>query len=504
MTTRNKLFLILGIGLVVRLIWAFMRWEWLQVAIYDDAFYYFAIAKTIATVGKISADGITATNGFHPLWLAIVTPIWLSELFSQIGALRAVMVIAGVLDTATAYFIFRLLLPDKRVALWGCGLYFLNPVVVVQSMSGMETPLVALLAVLWIYAVWDLRTSDSDWAFVKIGIIGGLLCLARTDMVFLVIAGYVYLWWTHRDINIPVYYWLSPILTTFFTVLPWLWWNYATFGTIAQASGSAYPWIFHDEWTNWFGKSYFSLDTLWKLKEMLWASLDLMGDYFGGTIIFLVALFTLIYKKRMQPFLWALLGVSFVVFVHTFIRWFPRIWYFHMVYIVMILMLAPIIAQFRWRKVLTLCTIGIIGFIFVLGNIRGGTGAFARSWTTQRRAMVAVDAINAADPGTVFGAWNSGYPQYFAKPSVTVINLDGLANNEVLEYYRDRRLMEYFDKMNITFVVDNFRYMSWSFGKYIEPELQSRVKLLQKTTDVGHKDNDMCLFRIDPLEGEEQ
>ncbi len=487
----NKLFLILGIGLAIRLIWAFMRWEWLQVAIYDDAFYYFAIAKTIATVGKISADGITVTNGFHPLWLAIVTPIWLSELFSQIGALRAVMVIAGLFDMATAYFIFRLLLPDKRVALWGCGLYFLNPVVVVQSMSGMETPLVALLAVLWIYMVTRHKR------FWKIGLVGGLLCLARTDMVFLVIAGYIYTWWIDRQIP------LKGMIYTTLIVSPWLIWNYATFGTIAQASGSAYPWIFHDEWINWFGMSYFSLDTLWKLKEMLWASLDLMGDYFGGTIIFFIALFALISKKKMQFLLWALLGTSFIVFIHTFIRWFPRVWYFHTVYIVMILMLAPIIAQFRWRKVLTLCTIGIIGFIFVLANVRGGSGAFARAWTTQRRAMIATDIINSAEAGTVFGAWNSGYPQYLAKPGVTVINLDGLANNEVLEYYRDRRLMEYFDKMNITFVVDNFRYMSWSFGKYIEPEFRNRIELVKKIEHIGRENNDMCLFRINPLNGEE-
>jgi hypothetical protein len=34
----------------------------------DDAFYYFKIAQNIVEGKGISFDGITITNGFHPLW----------------------------------------------------------------------------------------------------------------------------------------------------------------------------------------------------------------------------------------------------------------------------------------------------------------------------------------------------------------------------------------------------------------------------------------------------
>ncbi len=43
----------------------------------DDSFYYFQIAKNL-TVGKFSTfdGGITQTNGYHPLWLLLITPFY--------------------------------------------------------------------------------------------------------------------------------------------------------------------------------------------------------------------------------------------------------------------------------------------------------------------------------------------------------------------------------------------------------------------------------------------
>src|SRR5260221_11952533 len=37
--------------------------------LYDDAYYYLAIAANLADTGRTSLDGLTATNGYQPLWL---------------------------------------------------------------------------------------------------------------------------------------------------------------------------------------------------------------------------------------------------------------------------------------------------------------------------------------------------------------------------------------------------------------------------------------------------
>ena len=65
----------------------------------DDAFYYFEIAKNLAT-GKFSTfdGGITRTNGYHPVWLMLVTPFyWIFDLESALFGIKAleIMLIAG-------------------------------------------------------------------------------------------------------------------------------------------------------------------------------------------------------------------------------------------------------------------------------------------------------------------------------------------------------------------------------------------------------------------------
>ena len=68
-------------------------------AFVDDAFYYFEIAKNLAA-GKFSTfdGGITRTNGYHPVWLLLVTPFyWVFDLESALFGIKAleIMLIAG-------------------------------------------------------------------------------------------------------------------------------------------------------------------------------------------------------------------------------------------------------------------------------------------------------------------------------------------------------------------------------------------------------------------------
>ncbi len=42
----------------------------------DDSYYYFKIADNIAHGLGSSFDGISPTNGYHPLWLAVLIPVF--------------------------------------------------------------------------------------------------------------------------------------------------------------------------------------------------------------------------------------------------------------------------------------------------------------------------------------------------------------------------------------------------------------------------------------------
>ena len=65
----------------------------------DDSFYYFQIARNLAE-GKFSTfdGGITRTNGYHPLWLFLITPFyWVFDPERALFAIKAfeIMLVAG-------------------------------------------------------------------------------------------------------------------------------------------------------------------------------------------------------------------------------------------------------------------------------------------------------------------------------------------------------------------------------------------------------------------------
>ena len=70
----------------------------------DDAFYYFQIARNFAD-GQFSTfdGGITRTNGYHPLWMLFITPLW--WIFDSEGALFAVLIFQTMLAAVAVVLI---------------------------------------------------------------------------------------------------------------------------------------------------------------------------------------------------------------------------------------------------------------------------------------------------------------------------------------------------------------------------------------------------------------
>ena len=88
----------------------------------DDAFYYFQIAYNLAQ-GKFSTfdGGITQTNGYHPVWLLLITPFyWLFDKETALFGIKAfeiMLVAGGVALIALAAWLSRLAWPLLFAAL---------------------------------------------------------------------------------------------------------------------------------------------------------------------------------------------------------------------------------------------------------------------------------------------------------------------------------------------------------------------------------------------------
>ena len=81
----------------------------------DDSFFYFNIARHVAGGDGFTFDGIHATNGFQPLWLFILVPIfrWTHETYLP---LRCIILLQSGLLTFAGVLAWRILRPRIPVA----------------------------------------------------------------------------------------------------------------------------------------------------------------------------------------------------------------------------------------------------------------------------------------------------------------------------------------------------------------------------------------------------
>ena len=154
----------------------------------DDAFYYFKPALNLATRGYSSFDGIHFTNGYQPLWLITLLPVFLvfpagGELPLRLALLIQVClaVMSTVLLVRSVYKLFGLI--PAAIAGTGWIFWFQSALI-----NGLETTLLMCLYLgLFGFFINFLRKPTlavRDAAIL--GFLSALVFLARTDSVFLV------------------------------------------------------------------------------------------------------------------------------------------------------------------------------------------------------------------------------------------------------------------------------------------------------------------------------
>lgn len=231
---------------------------------FDDAYYYFGIARNVAAGEGSTFDGLNPTNGYHPLWLMLAVPVYAVGL-DGMDAVRALLVLQVAIYTAALVTLARTIghavgawprlarssRADDPTARRGAEatvvaafvLLAANPFVVKTFVNGLESGVSVLL-----YALLLSRFVPSGPAIVALATsrwrsVTGLLLLccflARTDAALL--AGCLGLWvlaelrerpW--REAVGPLAELLVPVAVG---VVAYLAFNLAVFDTPMQVSG---------------------------------------------------------------------------------------------------------------------------------------------------------------------------------------------------------------------------------------------------------------------------
>ena len=100
----GSLLLFASFGIVSVLCAAFLEPLYMVDVVFDDAYYYLQIAYNIAHGAGSTFDGITMTNGYQPLWMAIVVAIEFIFRFDKTLLVTAIVLVAYTIVGASALY----------------------------------------------------------------------------------------------------------------------------------------------------------------------------------------------------------------------------------------------------------------------------------------------------------------------------------------------------------------------------------------------------------------
>ena len=442
----------------------------------DDSFYYFQIASNLAE-GKFSTfdGGISRTNGYHPIWMLLVTPFyWVFDKEAALFAIKAfeIMLIAGgIAAIAMAARLARLpwvLLFAALPALYRSHGTWMG----MEASAGMFM-LGLLFLALCLYARnparwrWALATLAFALPWVRLEYVAislaatGALCViewswrerapgaSRREQVRSVLAS---------DAIIPLLGALAGILVYFA-------YNWLVFGGILPVSG-----VTKHLWSQvrWEGEGGYSLPrNLLNIMEIPVFSGGALAVMLASCA-FLPLLRWLAHRGRRRDdwlrlvFLVGVFGVAAghlakfaqtVLAVHPFFAGYG--WYFVPAYLTLALFvfvgcyvavrLVLRLVTPKSRRVAVLLSRGVIGVGIAILFIRTDfTYPFRyvddpsqSNWDWEVHSYMGTQAMNRILPeGSVVGSWDAGVIGYFSR--FPVVNLDGLVNSyEYLRRYYD-------------------------------------------------------------------
>jgi hypothetical protein len=427
--------------------------EGLTFFVSDDAYYYLNVALNITHGAGSSFDGINPSNGYHPLWMLCLLPVYWLWGGSPDLALRATLAAQSLILAGTlwlAWDVYRRYCATFLAVIVAIAVVGTLYSPVQMMFNGLETDLVILMVVAVVYADAKhemLATDQPKPQQALFGLLLGLMMLARLDEAFLVLG--IAIWcvlrsqprtFAARIAFLCRSYWLTMVIFAV-TVAPYFVWNFAEFGHLTPISGTL--------------KATFPHPVFRSEVVVAYAPYVVLTFAAGLALIPLVRRPTAALpapNADLLTGLWigCLLQVAWAVF---FTSWGTFQWHFA-AHIPVICITLSCFAARATRVPAAVCAAALV--VVALVVLVFNTFAYRDKGDYHDGAYAAAAWARASTPpDTVFALRDAGIFGYFSQRAT--INLDGLINSyEYQEYVRDGRLMDFLRERRVKFVADTF------------------------------------------------
>lgn len=414
----------------------------------DDAFYYIVLAKNWAQTGIWTFNGDIATTGFHPLhahllglFFKVVPEADWHTTFLVFGlAYSFLMGLSCILLNRACKNIFG------DFASIGSTLIFFSPIVIQQTTSLMEFPLVVLFSSVIIYIISATNEKQINRPIV---FFSGLLgALSRSDFGAITAS----LAFSKLLFNNKKWQWRSsPELLAFIgaAIGTCLFIAYTFFLSGHFTQGSAATKFF---WSKIAGHSLeHPIGLLFKLAVFF---APLTAHYLIHKLLAIFLLLLLVYtlahrtdeaRDIKQITVFALIAIFFYTVFYSFNSQAIQSWYAANFVIPLGILYCYCVHLTKRYRAATLLFIAITS---IIGAYRSATPADPQ----QIQMMDAAISLRSTLKDERIGSWNAGIIHYFSQKPV--FNIDGLTNDEAIPYIKSGNLYHYIKQKNIQYIVD--------------------------------------------------
>jgi hypothetical protein len=431
----------------------------LLVRMVDDSSYYLTIARNLAEGNGLTFDGIHSTNGFQPMWLLVLVPVFLVH-----GTPETMIRLVALLQTmllSLAYLVFwstqTKIFSQRTAAL--TGILFVG-FVFPPCLNGMESALLILLAtVLYRYGLHLSRAPLDGRRAAVFGLVLGCILLTRLDNIFLAL--WLFIWFARQCLRIePRHRGLAPLLIGAFAAsavaVPWLAFNLVEFGRIMPISGALKSSFPHSALGPYTLPRLVALGTVNQISALLaicWSLWTMIQALLHRR----PALKPEIHTAATTILAWAITTHFFYTFI--FMKTDTFGWYFVLYPLfTIILMSNPIDLLLRSNFVQSRCalypaTAGLLLAVVILRDQMRDPFPQNGGWHTAVY-NAALWARQHTPPTAIFAMTDCGHFAFFSLRRV--INLDGLANNFDFQYVlAEHRLNQYLHDNEVDFLVQH-------------------------------------------------
>ena len=434
----------------------------------DDGLYYPKLAQNIMSRGFCTYDGVTQTNGFHPLWLLVLLPVY-GLIQDPWMALRCVYGVILAAQLGALGLLFRI---ARYVQMTATGLAVAAFILIINIrsftifFSFLESPLVLLVLMAYItfcVQAEERRFEKPAYAFVA-GLLVGLCFLARLDSFLLPLAyGILLLGHLARHRNRWKRLLLSAAVAAsgcLLLVIPYLGWNWMTFGHLQtvsawQKTASFSPvqsWKIISAWV--FHQIIPRVQYILGLNQVPpWVLLCAMGAAGLLGVVYLVTgsrrqKLVALYCRVPEFFLFVGLHSLFIVLAAPF-EAAASAWYWVPEIACIALTAGAVLPDWRWRGV----SVAVVAVMLITALQVGLYPSFVRrktmSWAKLEVARFLRQSSLSSQTGAMF---DSGVVSYFSQQDFAGLN--GLIGDfDHAGLIREKRYAEAMERTGVQFLV---------------------------------------------------